>query len=95
MVNGNEIDTFLLSCRILGKGIEEAFVKQILKELQKQGLTELKATYLPTAKNAQVADFYDKCGFVLVSENEGAKSYKLDLANADLEIEKYYHIKMK
>lgn len=92
MVNGNEIDTFLLSCRILGKGIEKAFVKQILLELRNQGLTELKATYLPTAKNAQVADFYDKCGFALISENEGAKSYQIDLAKADLEIEKYYHI---
>lgn len=95
MVNGNEIDTFLLSCRILGKGIEKAFVKQILLELRNQGLTELKATYLPTAKNAQVADFYDKCGFALVSENEGVKSYQIDLAKADLEIEKYYHLYLK
>ena len=63
MVNGSQIDTFLLSCRILGKGIEKTFVKQILLELRNQGLTELKATYLPTAKNSQVADFYDKCGF--------------------------------
>ena len=95
MVKGNEIDTFLLSCRILGKGIEKAFVKQILLELRNQGLAELKASYLPTAKNAQVADFYDKCGFALVSEDEGTKSYQIDLAKADLEIEKYYHIKLK
>ena len=90
-----EIDTFLLSCRILGKGIEKAFVKKILIELRNQGLTEIKATYLPTAKNAQVADFYDKCGFTLVSENEGAKSYQIDLAKADLEIETYYHINVR
>ena len=95
MVNGNEIDTFLLSCRILGKGIEKAFVKQILSELRNQGLTEIKATYLPTAKNAQVADFYDKCGFALISENEGEKSYQIDLAKVDLEIEKYYHINLR
>ena len=95
MVNGDTIDTFLLSCRILGKGIEKAFVIQILLELRNQGLTKIKATFLPTAKNAQVANFYDKCGFVLVSENEGAKSYQIDLEKADLEIEKYYHIKME
>jgi predicted enzyme involved in methoxymalonyl-ACP biosynthesis len=58
-------------------------------------LTEIKANYLPTAKNAQVADFYDKCGFALLSENEGAKSYQIDLAKANLEIEKYYHINLK
>ena len=95
MVKSNEIDTFLLSCRILGKGIEKAFVKQILLELRNQGLTELKASYLPTAKNAQVADFYDKCGFALISEKEGAKSYHIDLAKADLKPEKYYHINLK
>ena len=90
-----EIDSFLLSCRILGKGIEKAFVKQILLELRNQGLTEIKAAYLPTAKNAQVADFYDKCGFALASENEGVKLYQIDLAKADLEIEKYYHINLR
>lgn len=95
MVNGNEIDTFLLSCRILGKGIENAFVKQILLELKNQGLKEIKSTYLPTAKNAQVADFYEKCGFALVADNEGVKSYHIDLEKADLEIEKYYQIKLK
>jgi FkbH-like protein len=96
MVNGNEIDTFLLSCSILGKGIEKAFVKQILLELRNQGLTELKASYLPTAKNAQVKDFYEKCGFNCLSENvDGCKQYVLELKDADLEIEKYYHIKLK
>jgi FkbH-like protein len=95
MINGDEIDTFLLSCRILGKGIEKAFVKQILLELRSQGLTEIRATYLPTAKNAQVADFYDKCGFALVSEKEGEKSYMIDLVQADLDIEKYYHINLR
>lgn len=96
MINGNEIDTFLLSCRILGKGIEKAFVKQILLELRNQGLTEVKATYLPTAKNAQVKDFYEKCGFTCTNEDvDGKKAYVLELQDADLKIEKYYHIKLK
>ena len=94
--NGDTIDTFLLSCRILGKGIEKAFIKQILLGLRNQGLTEIKATYLPTAKNAQVADFYDRCGFPCAAENtDGSKEYALDLKRADLEIEKYYHINLK
>ena len=61
MVNGEEleVDTFLLSCRILGKGIEVAFIKRILLELRNQGITEVKAKYVPTAKNAQVKDFYE------------------------------------
>lgn len=95
MINGDEIDTLLLSCRILGKGIEKAFVSKILLLLKENGVTSIKASYVPTAKNAQVAEFYDRCGFALVSEVEGAKSYQIDIAKANLEIEKYYHINLK
>ncbi len=95
MVNGNQIDTLLLSCRILGKGIEFVFVKQVLSLLKEAGVSELKACYIPTAKNAQVADFYDKCGFLLVAEKEGTKEYALSLAFADLKTEDYYHVTIK
>jgi FkbH-like protein len=90
-----EIDTFLLSCRILGKGIEMAFIKKILSILRREGVKEVKANYIPTAKNAHVEDFYDKCGFTLFLKKEGEKLYKIDLAEADLEIKKYYHIQFK
>ena len=90
------VDTFLLSCRILGKGIETAFVKKIMSMLKKDGMASLKAYYYPTAKNEQVKDFWEKIGFELISKNEnGGKSYILNLDNADLEIEKYYHIILK
>ena len=96
MVNGNEIDTFLLSCRILGKGIEIAFAKKIMAILQENGMHMLAAKYLPTAKNAQVKDFYEKCGFTCVAENEdGCKEYSLNLANTDLTIKDLYYINVK
>lgn len=96
IVNGSVIDTFLLSCRVLGKGVEVAFIKKILTILKEDGVDEMKATYIPTAKNVQVKDFYEKCGFACVSEDvDGQKSYAIDLKNADLEIKEYYHIKMK
>lgn len=96
MVNGNEIDTFLLSCRILGKGIEIAFAKKIMAMLQENGTRVLAAKFLPTAKNAQVKDFYEKCGFTCVAENEdGSKEYSLNLENADLTIKDLYHINVK
>ena len=88
------IDSFLLSCRILGKGIELAFVKSVLGLLKDQGLKSVKALYSPTAKNAQVKDFYERCGFRLTGEDEGGcKSYVIDLEDADLTIDNYYHIK--
>ena len=96
MVNGNEIDTFLLSCRILGKGIEKAFIKIILLLLKGAGVETIKAEYIPTAKNAQVKDFYEKCGYICTNEDaDGKKAYVLYMKDADLEIEKYYHINLK
>ena len=90
-----EIDTFLLSCRILGKGIEIAFVKKILSLLAEAGIDNLTAKYLPTAKNAQVKEFWEKVGFVCTQETEDGKDYVLALNNANLEIKEYYHITVK
>jgi FkbH-like protein len=95
-LNEVEVDTFLLSCRILGKGIEVAFIKKILSMLKDDGIEEVRASYVPTAKNAQVKEFYEKCGFACVNEEtDGKKSYMLDLADVDLQIKDYYHISVK
>lgn len=91
-----EIDTFLLSCRILGKGIEVAFAKRVLSMLAEEGYGSLRAKYVPSAKNAQVKDFYDKCGFTCTVEKEdGSKEYEINLASADMRIKAYYHITIK
>lgn len=96
MVNGNEIDSFLLSCRILGKGIETAFLKRILQVLKVDGVEKIKAKYVPTAKNVQVRLFYENCGFDCVSESDsGEKEYVADLRKMDLNIKDYYKIEMK
>lgn len=96
MVTPNgDIDTFLLSCRILGKGIELAFVKKVLAMLRDTGIECLNANYIPTAKNAQVAEFWDKCGFSCLSEADGIKNYEIRLSTLNLDIEKYYHIEVK
>lgn len=96
MVNGSEVDSLLLSCRILGKGIENAFIKKVLELLRTNGFKEIKASYLPTLKNKQVSDFYDKNGFTILStEPDGSKHYVLSLEDADLNIEDYYHITIK
>lgn len=91
-----EVDTFLLSCRILGKGIEFAFVKKILSLLADAGFKTLTAKYLPTAKNAQVKDFWEKVGFACTQEAEdGSKDYTLALNDANLMIKEFYHITVK
>ena len=93
LMNGDEIDSLLLSCRILGKGIESAFLKTVLTGLRARGVQSVKAEYIPTSKNAQVADFYDKCGFIPIDQTkDGTKTYSLDLTTADLSVKPYYSI---
>lgn len=80
IVKNDKIDELLLSCRILGKKIEFVFVSKILTTLKEEGLKLLKAEYLPTLKNSQVKEFYEKCGFSLLKEDvNGEKQYSIDL----------------
>ncbi|UVQ79841.1 HAD-IIIC family phosphatase [Parabacteroides distasonis] len=89
---GYEIDSFLLSCRILGKGIEEAFLSGILNILRNRGVKLVKASYIPTAKNMQVSGFYERTDFVLDSQDkDGSKFYHLNMG-AEIKIPSYYKI---
>ena len=88
------IDTLLLSCRILGKGIEEAFIKTVFNLLRLDGYRRITADYLPTAKNGQTADFYDRMGMTLEATDEaGAKHYSMALSDM-FEIKNYYNIRV-
>lgn len=59
------IDTLLMSCRILSRNLEFVFLEHSLKQLKQQwGITEWKAEYIPSEKNAQIKDFLIKAGFV-------------------------------
>ena len=88
------IDTLLLSCRILGKGIEVAFVKTVFNLLRLDGYRRIFADYLPTAKNGQTADFYDRMGLTCTATgDDGAKHYEMALSQV-FEIENYYNIRV-
>jgi FkbH-like protein len=75
------IDTFLLSCRVLGRGVENAFLKFILTFAKNKGFTFVNAIYIPTLKNEQVKNFYETEGFTLIEENNKEKKYSFDLSN--------------
>lgn len=75
------IDSLLLSCRVLGKGIEFAFLRSVLNLLYENCVEQVKAEYLKTAKNAQVADFYERAGFSLIKneDNDDCRRYEIKL----------------
>ncbi|MBY2901434.1 MULTISPECIES: HAD-IIIC family phosphatase [Bacteroides] len=94
LADGMRIDSLLLSCRILGKGIELAFVRFVLNRLHSYGVGKIYADYYPTLKNTQVADFYDRVGFDLSDQKEdGTKAY-VQCLSGNYQIESYYKINM-
>ena len=74
---GNEahIDNLFLSCRILGRKIENTFVEQILLGLKEEHLENVTAAYNKTPKNQLVENFYESMGFFVVNKDEQKKTY--------------------
>ena len=73
------IDTFLISCRIIGRNIEFVLMDYLINTLKDNGINSVKAKYIKTSKNSQVRDFYDKCSFVSTNITDLLKEYVLDI----------------
>jgi FkbH-like protein len=75
-----EIDTWLMSCRVLGRGVEHATLNVLIARARAVGVEKLVGCYIPTAKNGIVSDHYKSLGFEMTSEGEGGESvWTLDL----------------
>jgi FkbH-like protein len=66
-----EIDTWLMSCRVLGRGVERMVLNEILHHARARGIKTLVGVYRPTERNGMVRDHYESLGFTrrLVAEN--------------------------
>lgn len=72
-------DTFLLSCRVLGRGVEDAFLVQCLRRARLRGCRTALGECRPTLKNAQVEDFYPRHGFELSAAEGTCRRFAFDL----------------
>lgn len=61
------IDTFLMSCRVMGRNAENEIVARVKGYLKAKGVQIVRAAYVKTAKNAPVQDLFDGLGFALIS----------------------------
>lgn len=76
-----EIDSFLLSCRALGRGVEDALLAHVVHRARANGCTAVRGRYISTSKNGQVADFYPRHHFVCQGKGpDGA--WELDVEHA-------------
>lgn len=81
--NSANVDSFLMSCRALGRGAEEALWASLCRRLAANGFSRLRAEYRPTEKNAQCADLFDRLGLLpLPGDGTTAKRYATALPYA-------------
>jgi FkbH-like protein len=77
-----DIDSWLMSCRVLGRGVERASLAVLAAEARRSGYRALIGHYLPTAKNGMVRDHYASLDFANLSHNgEGVTRWSLDLSS--------------
>lgn len=77
-----ELDTWLMSCRVLGRRVEEATLAAIVTEASRLGAKRLNGEYRPTAKNGMVQDHFPRLGFEpLKAHADGISRYVLNLAD--------------
>jgi len=69
------ISDWLMSCRVLGRGVEQYLMNHIFSIARDRGLSTVRGEYIPTAKNAMVKDFWARFGF----ENSSESTWEMDV----------------
>ena len=76
------IDTWLMSCRVLGRDVEQATLNVLCAQALTLGAGRLIGEYIPTPKNGMVREHYRKLGFQLLSEGaDGASQWTFGLSS--------------
>jgi UDP-4-amino-4,6-dideoxy-N-acetyl-beta-L-altrosamine N-acetyltransferase len=81
-----EIDTFLLSCRVLGRGVEKGILDWAVSLLKTRGFRTLTGQYLKTARNQPAAGVYTDYGF----ESADGENYHLDVKTCDAKVPDWF-----
>jgi FkbH-like protein len=75
------VDTWLMSCRVLKRQVEDEVLNELARRAREQGCTTLRGVYLPTAKNGLVRDHYPSLGFAPAALTAERAEYALELAS--------------
>src|SRR5262249_36744155 len=74
-----EIDTWLMSCRVIGRKLEELMLTTLADAAREHGAQKLRGVYIPTAKNAIVADLLPRLGFRASGRDGDAQFFDFDV----------------
>jgi len=81
-----EIDTWLMSCRVLGRRVEQMVLRELLAHARAAGVEKLLGVYIPTDRNKLVVDHYAKLGFTKTAEEpSGLTRWELPVDGAEPE----------
>lgn len=81
-----EVDTWLMSCRVLGRKVEHMVLREILNHAREAGIGTLRGVYKPSGRNDLVIDHYAKLGFSKVREEaDGTTEWELQVEEANPE----------
>jgi FkbH-like protein len=83
--NSAILDSLLLSCRAMGKGIEDTMIFDIAVCVREMGIRTLTASYLPTKKNVPIQPFLPGKGFIEIERSGTEIQYSVDLADKKFE----------
>ena len=76
------VDTWLMSCRVIGRTLEHALLGVLVEEARSLRCTTVRATWVPTAKNGLVEDLLPRLGFSADGTDEdGTTSWHLDVGD--------------
>lgn len=75
------IDTWLMSCRVIGRTVEAEMLKRLCQEASARGCSLIRGEYIATAKNNLVKDLYESFCFHLLDETEGVTRWEYNLKN--------------
>lgn len=82
-----QIDTFVMSCRVIGRGLEAFMLNDIRSFAQNANVERVRGLYVPTKKNVQTRDLYAHFGFDKVSEDDEVASSVWEISTSKLKIQ--------
>src|ERR1019366_37460 len=80
-----EIDSFLMSCRVIGRTLETALLAHLAGDARERGVKVLQGWFLPTKKNAPAGEFYASHGFEVAERSEEGVLWRLDLREKEIQ----------
>jgi FkbH-like protein len=74
-----DVDSWIMSCRVLGRRVEEAILEHLVAQVRMLGVAEIIGRYIPTARNELVRDHYNRLGFAQIAAENGETVWRLAL----------------